>query len=374
MVDRAQAHPPLSEESERPLSPPPDAAHHGALRNVLPPGPGVCALCRRFFPHEGDLCKLCASQPNHLDAVIPVSYAIHGAYFHQALRDYKASPDSEARARAALLLVRILSSFLTEHAACLGSAAGLERFDIVTTVPSTRLESGRSGVASILAVAAPAHFPKQRRLLRPTGLAAGVPTPRVATRPSLGYRARASSSSTTPGPPAATPNPLLPSFAALALTPSPYSSSGASSDPTGPTTRAATVPPASARYRHLSTGLPAPRRHACVRHLPPPPLVLTAMTTIPISGPPLERLAYRPAELAALVGLSLKTIYREIDRGELSAARVARGSRLLIPAQAANDWLASHVVDAEVEPTRRRRRPPRRRRALAAAMADLDRR
>jgi excisionase family DNA binding protein len=47
-----------------------------------------------------------------------------------------------------------------------------------------------------------------------------------------------------------------------------------------------------------------------------------------------ERLAYRPAELAALVGLSTKAIYRAIERGELQAARVANGSRLLVPAAA----------------------------------------
>ncbi len=41
-----------------------------------------------------------------------------------------------------------------------------------------------------------------------------------------------------------------------------------------------------------------------------------------------ERLAYRPAELAALVGLSTKAIYRAIERGELKRSRwrMARGS------------------------------------------------
>ena len=36
-----------------------------------------------------------------------------------------------------------------------------------------------------------------------------------------------------------------------------------------------------------------------------------------------ERLAYRPAELAAMVGLSTKAIYRAVERGELKAAKVA---------------------------------------------------
>ena len=57
-----------------------------------------------------------------------------------------------------------------------------------------------------------------------------------------------------------------------------------------------------------------------------------------------ERLAYRPAELAAMVGLSTKAIYRAVERGELEAAKVANGTRLLIPARAAESWLVSHSV------------------------------
>lgn len=57
-----------------------------------------------------------------------------------------------------------------------------------------------------------------------------------------------------------------------------------------------------------------------------------------------ERLAYRPAELAAMVGLSAKAIYRAIGRGELHAAKIANGSRLLIPAEAAEAWLLENAV------------------------------
>ena len=59
---------------------------------------------------------------------------------------------------------------------------------------------------------------------------------------------------------------------------------------------------------------------------------------------PHERLAYRPVELAAMVGLSTKAIYRAVERGELAAAKVANGTRLLIPAEAADDWLARNAV------------------------------
>jgi excisionase family DNA binding protein len=85
-----------------------------------------------------------------------------------------------------------------------------------------------------------------------------------------------------------------------------------------------------------------------------------------------ERLAYRPAELAAMVGLSAKAIYRAIDRGELRAAKVANGSRLLIPAEAAESWLHTNAVpDAD---TPHRRRPLRAvRRPLADALSRIER-
>jgi excisionase family DNA binding protein len=66
--------------------------------------------------------------------------------------------------------------------------------------------------------------------------------------------------------------------------------------------------------------------------------------TSTVGQPTDERLAYRPAELAALVGLSTKAIYRAIERGELHAVKVANGSRLLIPAGATAEWLEVNAV------------------------------
>ncbi len=91
------------------------------------------------------------------------------------------------------------------------------------------------------------------------------------------------------------------------------------------------------------------------------------------------RLAYRPKELAALVGLSAKTIYRAIERGELRAARVSNGTRLLIPAASARAWLAENLVVPH-EPEEPPRVLPRRivrnrlceQRPLAAVFAELD--
>lgn len=65
----------------------------------------------------------------------------------------------------------------------------------------------------------------------------------------------------------------------------------------------------------------------------------------------IDRLAYTPAEVAAAAGLSRKAIYRAIANGELQASKVCGGSRLLIPAGAARNWLDANVVRPEAPPS-----------------------
>lgn len=60
------------------------------------------------------------------------------------------------------------------------------------------------------------------------------------------------------------------------------------------------------------------------------------------------RLAFTPAEVATAAGLSRKAIYRAIETGELRAAKVCRGSRLLVPQEAVREWLDSHLVTPAV--------------------------
>ena len=52
-----------------------------------------------------------------------------------------------------------------------------------------------------------------------------------------------------------------------------------------------------------------------------------------------ERLAYSPAEVAAACGLSRKAIYRAIAIGELRAAKVCSGKRLLITVDELREWM-----------------------------------
>ena len=53
----------------------------------------------------------------------------------------------------------------------------------------------------------------------------------------------------------------------------------------------------------------------------------------------------RPAEAADLAGLSTPAIYRAIQRGDLHAVRLC--SRLRIPREAFDDWVASAAVRVE---------------------------
>jgi excisionase family DNA binding protein len=63
-----------------------------------------------------------------------------------------------------------------------------------------------------------------------------------------------------------------------------------------------------------------------------------------VAGRRVERLAYSPAEVAAACGLSRKAIYRAIETGELRAAKVCRGRRLLITADELREWIERSVA------------------------------
>lgn len=58
-----------------------------------------------------------------------------------------------------------------------------------------------------------------------------------------------------------------------------------------------------------------------------------------------EPIFLRPAEAAALAGLSTRAIYRAIQRGELRAVRLC--SRLRIPRDAFDEWIAGATVRVE---------------------------
>lgn len=98
------------------------------------PGPGVCRDCfnlTRGFAH----CYACSSTPQRLAAILPISYSPAGGPLHGILSTYKRAADpsvSEATAEIAAVLWR----FLDVHESCLAHSAGVDRFELVTTVPS----------------------------------------------------------------------------------------------------------------------------------------------------------------------------------------------------------------------------------------------
>jgi excisionase family DNA binding protein len=61
------------------------------------------------------------------------------------------------------------------------------------------------------------------------------------------------------------------------------------------------------------------------------------------SGLEMHRVAYSPSEVAELVGLSRKAIYRAIERGELAASRVS--SRLRIRPADIDSWLEAGRIE-----------------------------
>jgi excisionase family DNA binding protein len=61
-----------------------------------------------------------------------------------------------------------------------------------------------------------------------------------------------------------------------------------------------------------------------------------------------ETIFLRPAEVAALAGLSTRAIYRAVERGDLHAVRLC--SRLRIPRTVFEDWLDKNRVHPAERP------------------------
>jgi hypothetical protein len=116
------------------------------------------AVCRDCFnlTRGFERCYACSSIERVLDAVVPISYSVHGESLSAALAGYKRLGGRSAQ-RLAADLALILERFLARHEACLAcecgiqdcpasaggstrwtpSSGGVGRFDLVTTVPSS---------------------------------------------------------------------------------------------------------------------------------------------------------------------------------------------------------------------------------------------
>ena len=106
------------------------------------PGPGVCDLCLDLTDGRR-CCTRCERAPEWLDAVAPVSYSVAHEQLHHALAGYKRPPAVVAR-RFEIELAAVLWRFLALHEKCVADAAGVESFELVTTVPSSTLQRDRT--------------------------------------------------------------------------------------------------------------------------------------------------------------------------------------------------------------------------------------
>lgn len=74
------------------------------------------------------------------------------------------------------------------------------------------------------------------------------------------------------------------------------------------------------------------------------PRKLKAPSPVAIPAPPVPRLSYRIPDAVQATGLSRATLYRAIERGELSVFKV--GTRTLIMASALQGFLDRHAQAA----------------------------
>ena len=98
------------------------------------PGPDVCDRCFNFT-RGYRRCYACAHQAGWLAVVAPISYSVAHEQLHHALWGYKRLTGEAAR-RLTVELAAVLWRHLAAHERCIAHAAGVESFDLVTTVPS----------------------------------------------------------------------------------------------------------------------------------------------------------------------------------------------------------------------------------------------
>ncbi len=137
-----------------------------AMRNVPSPDQNACAICKTFIGEDWTYCIPCNRQLNSLDIVVPITYSLSMGQMHTVLRLYK-DPPSDAQQFAAVRMVAILWRFLRDHESCIAHGAGVDRFDVTTTVPSTSQQRDHQNVLRAVVQACGPAKDRYERLLRP---------------------------------------------------------------------------------------------------------------------------------------------------------------------------------------------------------------
>ena len=99
-------------------------------------------MCHTATIEGRTTCHACsealAAYPDGIaDVVVPISVAIRHEQLATELWRYKEVEDADTRRVHQLRLAAVLWSFLADHERCVADAAGVDAFDVVTTVPST---------------------------------------------------------------------------------------------------------------------------------------------------------------------------------------------------------------------------------------------
>ena len=97
-------------------------------------GPGVCPRCLNLTGAAG-LCRACRANEQHLTAVAPISYSVGGEWLYHLIVSYKRDADPSVIDSVARLAM-LCEDFVSHHERCVANASGVDRFDLVTTVPS----------------------------------------------------------------------------------------------------------------------------------------------------------------------------------------------------------------------------------------------
>lgn len=105
----------------------------------LPPSADdVCGICLTFTDGWAT-CYPFGHQARFADAVLPISYSVAFSQTHTALQQYKRGHAVAARCLQ-YQLAAVLWRFLALHESCLAGRAGVDAFDLVTTVSSSSPE------------------------------------------------------------------------------------------------------------------------------------------------------------------------------------------------------------------------------------------
>ena len=150
------------------------SASSGVERLLAPRhGSGVCRRCLNLTAEATGLCRACRAGEHHLAAILPISYSVGGEWLHHLIASYKRDADPWVP-DAITTLARICEAFLSAHEPCVASAAGVERFQLVTTVPSgdPRRDSHHPLLRIVGDLVAPTRDRHERLLVR-------TPTPAI---------------------------------------------------------------------------------------------------------------------------------------------------------------------------------------------------